>query len=72
MSMNSLAHEIYARFHAWLIPWESATRHPDDQPIDASSCEPTQLLNPPHIGRVLWEQPGDDLPNWELLTKPPG
>ena len=31
--LNTMAHDIYARFHDWLIPWESATRHPDDQPI---------------------------------------
>jgi len=31
--LNAMAHGIYARFHDRLIPWESATRHPDDQPI---------------------------------------
>ncbi len=31
--LNALAHGIYARFHDRLIPWESETHHPDDQPI---------------------------------------
>jgi predicted Kef-type K+ transport protein len=31
--LNAMAHGIYARFHVRLAPWESATRHPDDQPI---------------------------------------
>lgn len=31
--LNAAAHGIYARLHDRLIPWESATRHPDDQPI---------------------------------------
>jgi Trk K+ transport system NAD-binding subunit len=31
--LNAMAHGIYARFHDRLISWESATRHPDDQPI---------------------------------------
>ncbi len=31
--LNAMAHGIYARFHDRLIPWESETRHPDDQPI---------------------------------------
>ena len=31
--LNAMAHGIYARFHDLLVPWESATRHPDDQPI---------------------------------------
>ncbi len=31
--LNVMAHGIYARFHDRLIPWESETRHPDDQPI---------------------------------------
>ena len=31
--LNAMAHGIYARFHERLLPWESAVRHPDDQPI---------------------------------------
>ena len=31
--LNAMAHGIYVRFHDRLILWESATRHPDDQPI---------------------------------------
>ena len=31
--LNTMAHDIYARFHELLIRWERATRLPDDQPI---------------------------------------
>lgn len=45
---------------------------PDDTPMDVEACETPQLLNPPHIGRVLWT--ADDLvvsdPDWTLLTHP--
>ncbi len=36
--LNAMAHGIYARFHDRLIAWESATRHPDDQPIHAGEA----------------------------------
>lgn len=36
--LNALAHDLYARFHAKLIPWESLIRHPDDQPIDVGDA----------------------------------
>jgi len=36
--LNAMAHGIYARFHDRLIPWESATRHPDDQPIHSGEA----------------------------------
>ncbi len=32
--LNLMAHRIYAHFHDRLIFWESALRHPDDQPVD--------------------------------------
>jgi hypothetical protein len=36
--LNAMAHGIYARIHDRLIPWESATRHPDDQPISVGDA----------------------------------
>ena len=36
--LNAMAHGIYARFHDRLILWESATRHPEDQPIHAGEA----------------------------------
>ena len=36
--INSMAHSLYARFHEHLLPWESETRHPDDQPINAGDA----------------------------------
>lgn len=36
--LNTMAHELYARCHDWLIRWESETRHPDDQPIDVGEA----------------------------------
>jgi predicted Kef-type K+ transport protein len=36
--LNAMAHGLYARFHARLIPWESATRHSEDQPIHAGEA----------------------------------
>jgi predicted Kef-type K+ transport protein len=36
--LNAMAHGIYARFHDRLISWESTTRHPDDQPIEAGEA----------------------------------
>ncbi len=36
--LNAMAHGLYARFHERLIPWESETRLPDDQPIDSGDA----------------------------------
>jgi predicted Kef-type K+ transport protein len=36
--LNAMAHGIYARFHDRLMPWESKTRHPEDQPIHAGEA----------------------------------
>ncbi len=36
--LNSAAHGLYARFHERLIPWETETRHPEDQPIDVGDA----------------------------------
>lgn len=44
---------------------------PDISPIDVEVCETAQLLNPPHISRVLWDSPEDRLgtaPDWTLLV----
>ncbi len=37
--LNAMSHGIYARFHDWLISWETETRHPDDQPIDPGDAQ---------------------------------
>ena len=46
--LNAMAHDLYARFHAKLIPWEGTIRHPDDQPIHAGDARVAVL----GMGRV--------------------
>lgn len=37
--LNTAAHRIYERWARRLIPFESKTRHPDDQPLDPGNAE---------------------------------
>ena len=52
--LNALAHGIYARFHERLIPWESAIRHPDDQPIDPGDAR-IAVLGMGRIGAATYD-----------------
>ena len=37
--INKAAHGLYARFHERLLPFETTTRHPDDQPLDTGDAK---------------------------------
>jgi hypothetical protein len=52
--LNVMAHGIYARFHDRLIPWESETRHPDDQPLHAGEAR-IAILGMGRIGAGVYD-----------------
>ena len=37
--LNRAAHGLYSRWRERLVPFETATRHPEDQPLDAGDAE---------------------------------
>jgi len=56
--LNSLAHEIYSRFHDRLVRWESDIPHPDDQPIDFGDAR-IGIIGMGRIGAAAYDKMRD-------------
>lgn len=53
--LNRAAHPLFERFEAWLLGFERATRHPDEQPTDLGDAD-TLIFGMGRTGTATYEE----------------